>query len=234
VYRGRTECPLLVEAMPWNWVPLVRKITRALPLVKTLVPDPGFPLQLVHHDDVAPAIALAAVTSAPAGAYNIAGDGVISMSEVVTALGADRCGCRQSSRHWLSRFWRDSHRCRPPRSGFMSRESQDSVGLDTELHLSRSLGGAGRLMGMQRAWSYHRMIPVRRGSDRQPRDAPGVTRALHRVLASTAKNAAHKLDSGGHEQLRSRPELCRRRSYALQVWAMLLGPADDGIFSSHD
>ncbi len=65
---------LLAEAMPWNWVPLVRSVTRAIPLFKTLVPDPGFPLQLVHHDDVAAAIALAATTSAPAGAYNIAGD----------------------------------------------------------------------------------------------------------------------------------------------------------------
>jgi nucleoside-diphosphate-sugar epimerase len=47
---------LLAEAMPWNWVPLVRSVTRAIPLFKTLVPDPGFPLQLVHHDDVAAAI----------------------------------------------------------------------------------------------------------------------------------------------------------------------------------
>ena len=78
---------LLAEAMPWNWVPLVRSVTRAIPVFKTLVPDPGFPLQLVHHDDVAAAIALAATTSAPAGAYNIAGDGVVSMSDVVAALG---------------------------------------------------------------------------------------------------------------------------------------------------
>jgi UDP-glucose 4-epimerase len=78
---------LLAEAMPWNWVPLVRSVTRAIPLFKTLVPDPGFPLQLVHHYDVAAAIALAATTSAPAGAYNIAGDGVVSMSDVVAALG---------------------------------------------------------------------------------------------------------------------------------------------------
>ena len=78
---------LLAEAMPWNWVPLVRSVTRAIPLFKTLVPDPGFPLQLVHHDDVAAAIALAATTSAPAGAYNIAGDGVVLMSDVVAALG---------------------------------------------------------------------------------------------------------------------------------------------------
>ena len=64
---------LLAEAMPWNWVPLVRSVTRAIPLFNTLVADPGFPLQLVRHDDVAAAIALAATTSAPAGAYIRAG-----------------------------------------------------------------------------------------------------------------------------------------------------------------
>ena len=36
---------------------------------------------------MAAAIALAATTDAPPGAYNIAGDGEVSISEVVTALG---------------------------------------------------------------------------------------------------------------------------------------------------
>ena len=78
---------LLAEAMPWNWVPLVRSVTRAIPLFKTLVPDPGFPLQLVHHDDVAAAIALRGKGILPGRHYNIAGDGVVSMSDVVAALG---------------------------------------------------------------------------------------------------------------------------------------------------
>jgi nucleoside-diphosphate-sugar epimerase len=42
---------------------------------------------LVHHDDVAAAIALAVTTSAPPGAYNIAADGVVTVSEVVSAFG---------------------------------------------------------------------------------------------------------------------------------------------------
>jgi UDP-glucose 4-epimerase len=45
-------------------------------------------MQLIHHDDVAAAIALTASTSAPAGIYNIAGDGEVSLSDVATALGA--------------------------------------------------------------------------------------------------------------------------------------------------
>jgi len=43
----------------------------------------------VHHDDVAAAIALAATTDAPPGAYNIAGDGEVTISDIVTALGSD-------------------------------------------------------------------------------------------------------------------------------------------------
>jgi nucleoside-diphosphate-sugar epimerase len=83
------KAPALADAMPWNQLPgPVRRVTQALPLLKPPFPDPGTPLQLVHHDDVATAIALAATTSAPPGAYNIAGDGVVSMSDVARALGA--------------------------------------------------------------------------------------------------------------------------------------------------
>ena len=80
----------LADAMPWNQLPgPVRRITEALPLLKPPFPDPGTPMQLIHHDDVAAAIALATTSaSAPSGAYNLAGDGVLSLSEVGAALGA--------------------------------------------------------------------------------------------------------------------------------------------------
>jgi nucleoside-diphosphate-sugar epimerase len=79
----------LAEAMPWNQLPGgVRSLIAAVPLLKVVCPDPGTSLQLVHHDDVAAAIALAATTSAAAGAYNIAADGEITLSDIATALGA--------------------------------------------------------------------------------------------------------------------------------------------------
>lgn len=82
------KAPKLADVMPWRHLPgAVQSAARALPLLKMPVPDPGFPLQLVHHDDVAAAIALAATTDAPPGAYNIAGDGEVSISDIVTALG---------------------------------------------------------------------------------------------------------------------------------------------------
>lgn len=88
IVAGR-KAPALAEAMPWNQLPgPVKRITQALPLLKPPFPDPGTPLQLVHHDDVAEAIALAATTSAPPGVYNIAADRVLSMSEIAEALGA--------------------------------------------------------------------------------------------------------------------------------------------------
>jgi UDP-glucose 4-epimerase len=83
------KAPALAEAMPWNQLPgSIKRVAQALPLLKPPFPDSGTPLQLVHHDDVAAAIALAATASAPPGAYNIAGDGVLSMSDVAEALGA--------------------------------------------------------------------------------------------------------------------------------------------------
>ncbi|MGE2721305.1 NAD-dependent epimerase/dehydratase family protein [Mycolicibacterium celeriflavum] len=83
------KAPALADNMPWTRLPgPVKRLSDAVPLLKTPVPDPGIPLQLVHHDDVATAIALAATTSAPPGAYNIAGDGLISLSDVARELGA--------------------------------------------------------------------------------------------------------------------------------------------------
>ncbi len=82
------KAPALADAMPWNRLPApIRAVTSAVPALKPVVPDPGIPMQLVHHDDVASAIALAATAPAPPGAYNLAGDGLISISEVVKALG---------------------------------------------------------------------------------------------------------------------------------------------------
>lgn len=78
----------LADAMPWNQLPApVRTVVKAVPVLKPVVPDPGVPMQLVHHDDVAAAVALAATAPAPPGAYNIAGEGLITVSDVADALG---------------------------------------------------------------------------------------------------------------------------------------------------
>lgn len=82
------EAHALSDAMPWKQLPApIRAVARALPMLKPVVPDAGFPMQLVHHDDVATAIALAATAPAPPGVYNIAGDGEVTVTDVARALG---------------------------------------------------------------------------------------------------------------------------------------------------
>lgn len=68
-------------------LPLLRKGVEKLPLVKPILPDPGVSLQLVHHDDVARAMAAAICGDGPPGAYNLAGEGEVSMSDIARALG---------------------------------------------------------------------------------------------------------------------------------------------------
>lgn len=87
IVAGRTATAL-ADVMPWNRLPgLLRALVGAVPVLKPVVPDPGFPLQLVHDDDVAAAIALAATAPVPPGVYNIAGDGVVTVADVARALG---------------------------------------------------------------------------------------------------------------------------------------------------
>jgi nucleoside-diphosphate-sugar epimerase len=82
----------LADSMPW------RRLTARLPAalhpvagavqgLLPLLPDTGVDLQLVHHDDVASAIALAAVGAGEPGAYNLAGEGEITLSDVARATG---------------------------------------------------------------------------------------------------------------------------------------------------
>ncbi|HET9593286.1 MAG TPA: NAD-dependent epimerase/dehydratase family protein, partial [Solirubrobacterales bacterium] len=68
-------------------VPLVRRGVEKLPLVAPVLPDPGTPLQLVHHDDVARAMAAAICGDGPPGVYNLAGDGQIRVRDIARALG---------------------------------------------------------------------------------------------------------------------------------------------------
>ncbi len=83
----------LADFMPWNRLAdrlsgFTRGAAAALPLPRPLVPDPGVRVQLVHQDDVAAAIAAAALGRGSPGAYNLAGDGEVSFSDILEAVGA--------------------------------------------------------------------------------------------------------------------------------------------------
>jgi nucleoside-diphosphate-sugar epimerase len=86
------KAPALADSMPWRQLKAklpaaLRGATGFLQGLLPLMPDPGVPVQLVHHDDVASAIALAAVGAGEPGAYNLGGDGEVSLSEVARATG---------------------------------------------------------------------------------------------------------------------------------------------------
>ncbi|HEU4392923.1 MAG TPA: NAD-dependent epimerase/dehydratase family protein [Solirubrobacterales bacterium] len=67
--------------------PTLRRGLSRLPLPKPVLPDPGAPLQLVHHDDVARALAAAIAGKGEPGAYNLAGEGEIGVGDIARALG---------------------------------------------------------------------------------------------------------------------------------------------------
>jgi len=59
-------------------------LARRVPLP---VPVPDVPVQLVHEDDVARALVLCTVGAGPPGAYNLAGDGVVTAGDLVREVG---------------------------------------------------------------------------------------------------------------------------------------------------
>jgi nucleoside-diphosphate-sugar epimerase len=77
------------DLLPGSLAPLARRMaklaTRRLP-VPVAVPD--LPVQFVHEDDVGSALHLCVVGAGPPGAYNIAGDGVLTAADVAREYGA--------------------------------------------------------------------------------------------------------------------------------------------------
>ncbi|MDX6729297.1 MAG: hypothetical protein QOK49_4102 [Baekduia sp.] len=86
------EAPILVNQIPYvRWGDRLPGAVRALfdvvPILRPVIPDPGVPFQLVHHDDVADALCAAVEGRGEPGAYNLAGEGTITMADLARALG---------------------------------------------------------------------------------------------------------------------------------------------------
>jgi UDP-glucose 4-epimerase len=84
--------PLLVDQIPYvRWgdrVPgAIRTLFDVVPILRPVLPDPGVPFQLVHHDDVALALRAGVLGRGQPGAYNLAGDGTVTMADVARELG---------------------------------------------------------------------------------------------------------------------------------------------------
>ena len=67
------------------------------PRAAPVLPDPGVPFQLVHHDDVAAALCAAVVGDGEPGVYNLAGPGQMTLSDLAHALGW-HCGAGPAPR----------------------------------------------------------------------------------------------------------------------------------------
>ncbi|QEC50248.1 NAD-dependent epimerase/dehydratase family protein [Baekduia soli] len=86
------EAPILVNQVPFvRWGDRlpgpVRSLLGAVPGARPILPDPGVPFQLVHHDDVATALRAGVVGRGRPGAYNLAADGEITVGDLARALG---------------------------------------------------------------------------------------------------------------------------------------------------
>jgi nucleoside-diphosphate-sugar epimerase len=58
-----------------------------VPELRPVLPDPGVPFQLVHHDDVASALCASVVGHGDPGVYNLAGPGQLTITDLAHALG---------------------------------------------------------------------------------------------------------------------------------------------------
>jgi nucleoside-diphosphate-sugar epimerase len=86
------DARMLIQAMPyvkWNekMPGAIRALFDMVPVLKPVLPDPGVPFQLVHHDDVASALRAAVVGRGVPGVYNLAGDGELTVKDLADALG---------------------------------------------------------------------------------------------------------------------------------------------------
>jgi UDP-glucose 4-epimerase len=86
------RAPALLDSIPFSGLGrrlpgTVRSLLGRIPGASPVLPDPGVPFQLVHHDDVAAALVAAVAGEAPAGIYNLAAPGRITVSDLARALG---------------------------------------------------------------------------------------------------------------------------------------------------
>ena len=86
------DAPLLLDSIPYIQLSeklpgAVRTLLDQVPILKPVLPDPGVPFQLVHHDDVADALVAGVLGRGEPGVYNLAGDGELTMATLAEELG---------------------------------------------------------------------------------------------------------------------------------------------------
>ena len=86
------DAPLLIDSLPYTQIserlpgPVMRLLD-GVPILKPVLPDPGVPFQLVHHDDVASAMRAGVLGRGAPGVYNLAGAGELTVKLLAEELG---------------------------------------------------------------------------------------------------------------------------------------------------
>ncbi len=86
------HAPLLIDSLPYTQISgrlpgPVLSLLEGLPILRPVLPDPGVPFQLVHHDDVASAMRAAVLGRGAPGVYNLAGPGEMTVKLLADELG---------------------------------------------------------------------------------------------------------------------------------------------------
>ncbi len=79
---AKDALPAPVAAIAQQALDLAGRLPLPIP-----VPIPDLPMQFIHEDDVGQALLKCVVADGPPGAYNIAGDGIVTAADVVRELG---------------------------------------------------------------------------------------------------------------------------------------------------
>jgi len=89
---GGPDAPLLIDSLPYTQIsdrlpgPVLRLLD-GVPILKPVLPDPGVPFQLIHHDDVASAMRAAVLGRGAPGIYNLASSGELTVKDLARELG---------------------------------------------------------------------------------------------------------------------------------------------------
>jgi UDP-glucose 4-epimerase len=86
------QAPLLIDSLPYTQISErlpgpVLSLLDGVPILKPVLPDPGVPFQLVHHDDVASAMRAGVLGRGKPGVYNLAGPGELTVKLLAEELG---------------------------------------------------------------------------------------------------------------------------------------------------
>ncbi len=86
------QAPLLIDTLPYTAISdrlpgPVLSLLDGVPILRPVLPDPGVPFQLVHHDDVATAMRAGVLGRGEPGVYNLAGPGEMTVKTLAQELG---------------------------------------------------------------------------------------------------------------------------------------------------